>query len=146
MNKESIIAIVLGLVLGILVAGGVVYLSVRQQRIQNTQITQSATPDAGLSPVVVPPTVVIMQSLDIKAPQSGSVTDAREVRIEGSAAIKSLLIMQSPLAAVSQKLESANFSMVMPLALGENTIQVSSYPEGSSAPIQKTVYIYRVIQ
>jgi flagellar basal body-associated protein FliL len=55
MNKESIIAIVLGLVLGILVAGGVVYLSVRQQRIQNTQITQSATPDAGLSPVVVPP-------------------------------------------------------------------------------------------
>ncbi len=145
MNKESIIAIVLGLVLGVVVAGGVVYLSVRQQRIQNAQITPSASSDATLSPIVVPPTVVIMQSLSITGPQSGSVTEAREVRVEGSAAVKSLVIIQSPLTTISQKIESSNFSLIMPLALGENTIQISSYPEGSSVPIQKTVYIYRVI-
>ncbi|MEI6326599.1 MAG: hypothetical protein WCO78_00585 [Candidatus Roizmanbacteria bacterium] len=146
MNKESIIAIILGLVLGILVAGGVVYFSVRQQRIQNTELTHSASADARLTPVVIPPTVVIMRALDITAPQSGSVTDAREVKIEGSAAAKSLLILQSPVAVVSHKLDGSTFSYSFPLALGENTIQVSSYPESSSVPVQKTIYIYRVIQ
>lgn len=143
MNKESLIAIVLGLVFGVLVATGVVYMSIKRQQSQQAK-TQVATSSATLVPTVAPPAIVVMPSLELTAPSSGSLTEAKTIAIQGTTANKSLVIVMSPIITKTLKLATSTFSIDMPLALGENAITVYSYPENGSTPVQKSVYIYRI--
>lgn len=144
MTKESIIAIVLGLVLGVAVAFAVVFYTVHTQKEQNTQIQPDATGASVLVPSVVPPTVTVLRSLEITAPQSGTTAEGKTVAIRGNAGVKTLIIVQS--AAKNQVLttEQDSFSIDFPLVLGENAITVSAYHEGSVVPVQKKLYIYRL--
>ncbi|MEI7652660.1 MAG: hypothetical protein WCJ70_00070 [bacterium] len=143
MNKESLIAIVLGLVFGVLVATGVVYMSIRRQQSLQAK-NQVATSSATLVPTVAPPAIVVMPSLELTAPSSGSLTEAKTIAIQGTTANKSLVIVMSPIITKTLKLATSTFSIDMPLALGENAITVYSYPENGSTPVQKSVYIYRI--
>jgi hypothetical protein len=143
MNKESLIAIVLGLIFGVLVATGAVFLSIKRQRSQQAQ-TQVATSSAALVPTVAPPAIVVLPSLDLSAPASGSLTEAKSIAIQGTTASKSLVIVMSPIITKTLKLATSTFSIDMPLALGENAITIYSYPENGSTPVQKSVYIYRI--
>lgn len=147
MNKESIIAIVLGLVLGIVVAVGAVSITVSRQKARNSQIQEAentASSGAQLQTTIVPPTVTVLQSLQIDAPQSGMITQDKTVAIKGNAGANTLLVVQSPIKTTLTKLDKATFSVDFPLALGENVIAVSAYHEGASVPVQKKLYIYRL--
>lgn len=147
MNKESIIAVVLGLVLGIGVAFGVVFYTVNKQKHENTAIQQAgnASGSASLKPSSAPPTVTILQSLELSSPQSGSITQDKSTVIKGSAGPKTLIIVQSPIKTSTMSVEKDVFSIDFPLALGENTISVSAYHEGAVLPVQKKLYVYRLI-
>ena len=147
MAKESIIAIVLGLVLGIVVAIAAVVYTVNIQKNQNTQIqkkTNESTSSSTLISVTIPPTVTVLQSLEITSPQSGSTTVDKVTTIKGSAGAKTLLVVQSPIKTQVVSTEKNTYSIEFPLALGENVITVSAYHDGAVLPVQKKLYIYRL--
>lgn len=147
MTRESIIAIVLGLVLGVVVALAAVVYTVNVQKKQNTDMqqgTNEASPASTLVSVTIPPTVTVLRSLEIIAPQSGSTSQDKTATIKGTAGANTLLILQSPIKTQSLKTDKDAFSIDFPLALGENVITVSAYHEGSVLPVQKKLYIYRL--
>lgn len=147
MTKESIIAIVLGLVLGVVVALAAVVYTVNVQKKQNTDMqkgAKEATSASALVPVTVPPTVTVLRSLEIIAPQSGSTSPDKTTTIKGTAGKNTLVIVQSPIKTQILKTDKDGFSIDFPLALGENVITVSAYHEGSVVPVQKKLYIYRL--
>ncbi len=148
MNKESIIAIVFGLVLGVGVAIGAVFYTVQKQKINNSSgsiFKSDATNSGALKPVTIPPTVTVLQSLDIEEPQSGIVTQEKTVQVSGTSGKNVLLVFQSPIKTIAQESENGSFKLDFPLALGENTITISAYYPSVPVPVQKKIYIYRII-
>lgn len=146
MNKESIIAIVLGLGLGVIVALGAVFYTVQKQKQANSDVSTSASSSAKLAtPSNIPPTVTVLQSLDIEKPQSGIVTQNKTVTVAGKAGKKALLVFQSPIKSQTLETEMGDFSIDFPLALGENTITVSAYYTNVAIPVQKKLFVYRII-
>jgi len=147
MAKESIIAIVLGLVLGIAVAIAAVAYTVNIQKKQNTQIQQKASEASSPSimvPVSIPPTVTVLQSLEISTPQSGSITPDKTIAIKGNAGQGTLIIAQSPIKTQILNTDKDTYSIDFPLALGENVITLSAYHKGAVLPVQRKLYIYRL--
>ena len=145
MNRESIIAIGLGLLLGIVVAVGTVSITVSRQKERNTKVQtqpQQASSAATIKPLV--PTVTVLQSLEIEAPVSGKITDAKSITVSGTAGEDTLIILQSAIATKATRTSAANFSAEVPLAMGENVITVSAYHDGTTVPVQKKLYIYRL--
>lgn len=147
MTRESIIAIVLGLALGVIVALVAVVYTVNVQKQQNTSMqkkTNEATSSSSIVSVTIPPTVTVLRSLEIIAPQSGSTTQDNSTTIKGTAGTNTLIIVQSPIKTQIVKTDKDAFDINFPLALGENAITVSAYHEGSVLPVQKKLYIYRL--
>lgn len=147
MNKESIIAIVLGLTLGVFVALGAVFYTVQKQKQANTEATSgnNASSSASMAKISMPPTVTVLQSLDIDRPQSGIVTQNKSVTVVGKTGKKALLVFQSPIKTLIEETETGSFSIDFPLALGENTITVSAYYTNVAIPVQKKLFVYRII-
>ncbi len=146
MNKESIIAIILGLTLGIAVAVGAVYYTVQKQKSANSEASATKTGTASASMTVsIPPTVTVLQSLVIERPQSGIVTKEKTMGVTGKKGKQALLVIQSPIHTETQFTETGSFSSDFPLALGENTITISAYYAGVAIPVQKKVFVYRII-
>lgn len=145
MAKESVIAIVLGLVLGVAVALAAVVYTVNIQKKQNTQIQkETASSSSSLVSVTIPPTVTVLRSLEISSPQSGSTSQEKTIVIKGIAGARTLIVVQSPIKTQSLNTDKEAFSIDFPLALGENVITVSAYHEAAVIPVQKKLYIYRL--
>jgi hypothetical protein len=144
MNKESVIAIVLGLVFGILVAGGFLLFTNKSQTVTSKQTTQIASSSAKLEPTQVFPTITVMSSLTIQNPTSGSVTEEKMIRVTGTTSKRALVVLQTPIQTLSKKIDDEVFSFEVSLAYGENSLSLFAYPEGTSIPIQKSLYIYRL--
>lgn len=147
MTKEALIAIALGLLLGVLVAFVAVFYTVKVQKDTNTKtstVVDNASESSTLSATTIPPTVTVLRSLEITAPQSGSTAEGKSVTLKGSAGIGTLLIIQSPVKTQIIKTDRDAFLVDFPLALGENVITVSAYHEGSTIPVQKKLFVYRL--
>lgn len=147
MAKESIIAIVLGLVLGVIVALAAVLYTVNVQKKHNTQMKGNGSQSSASSTLVpesLPPTVTVLRSLEISDPKSGSTTSGKSIIIKGTAGSKTLIVIQSPVKTQVLNTEKDTFSVDFPLALGENVITVSAYHEEAVLPVQKKLYIYRL--
>jgi len=147
MNRESIIAIVLGLTLGVIVALGAVFYTVQKQKQANTEASSAnnASSSASMAKISMPPTVTVLQSLDIDRPQSGIVTQNKSITVVGKTGKQALLVFQSPIKTTVEETETGNFSIDFPLALGENTITVSAYYANVAIPVQKKLFVYRII-
>lgn len=124
MKKETIIAILLGVGLGLVVAV-LVTLKTRHKE------TQKVSPIS--NQLHVTPTVIAkpMQTsiLEISEPQDGAITTTNSVLIKGHAPKDSLIIIQSPLETITLKNDTEDFSQKFSLALGENIIVVTAYPK-----------------
>ena len=137
MKKESIVAIVLGIGLGLVVAFVMIGL-IRQ----STKSTASQVPTVDLKPKV---TDVIGRPMQITAPADREVFSQNRITITGRAAADSLLVIQSPLVEVVQKLTSEEFKIPFDLAVGENVITVSVYPKDKTqSKQQKTIRVYYI--
>ncbi len=138
MKKETLFAIILGIGAGVGVAFFVIT-QTHQNQIKNTNT---------ITPINTTPSVQIKntesQNLEVSEPQIGILTNKKTVTIKGKATKDSLLVVQSPIKQVAQKLDADSFTVAdFPLALGENVILVTVYPKGSpTTSHEKELRIY----
>ncbi len=122
MRKEIIIAIVFGVLLGLIVAV-VMVVRVRQFGGQNqigagNQVTPKVTAKNSQ-----------LQPLEITSPAQDNITDKKTITIKGKALKQSLIVVESPIKDLALKNEKEDFSISFPLSLGENIISVTAYPK-----------------
>jgi len=139
MNKETIIAIVLGIILG----GGIgAYVLFRTGGGDETKIIPVASDKDGKKVVktVLPQG---QQQLEITAPKDKAVVNKNEITITGKVQKNSLIVIQSPIDNKVLKSEKDTFSTKFSLARGENVISINSYTD-SSTPQEVVLSIYFV--
>lgn len=139
MKKEPIIAITFGILLGIGV--GVFILnktsasaSKNNPIAQGNNVLQNAKPKRANDAQIM---------FEISSPVEGTTVSEKTITIKGKATKDSLLVMQSPAGQEVLKNEKEEYSMNVPLALGENIINVTFYPKDSATEYQeKTLRVY----
>lgn len=138
MKKETIVAIVFGVLLG----GFVAIIIITKNR--QVQLEKSKT----IAPTEKPISLQKIdqfkfQPLEIINPASGVIVDKNEITITAKATKKSLVVIQSPIKDTVFKLEKDQFSVNFPLALGENIIRVAVYPQDKKLhPQEKELRVY----
>lgn len=133
MKKETVIAISLGIVAGISIAGVVIVNSRNSSGKGNDILFSDVSPTLSVDTAETTP-------LLITSPDNESVTDAQTTTIKGTAPENAFVIIQSPLEEFSIKLSSTTFSQPMKLMPGENIIRITSYDK--KIVDSRTVTIY----
>jgi len=140
MKKETIIAIILGLLFGGVVA---IFISLKSKDIELSKNKVIAPPKENIvSPNL---TSTEMQPLDLTEPANNAIFDKDIIRFKGTAVKDSLIIIQSPMKDVVVKNTNGKFDIEFPLALGENSIKMVVYPkEKQFRPQEKSIKIYYI--
>ncbi len=138
MKKETVIAIMLGIVFGVIVAV-VMVVKTKDQQIDKVKPMNTA--------LHITPTISVnntqFQPLQITSPETGVIVDKNAVTITGKASKDALIVIQSPIKTMIMKVTSETFSADFPLAFGENVITVSEYQKDTQAVAQeKELKIY----
>ncbi len=120
MKKETIIAIVLGIIAGIGIAGFVIFNSKRAASNSSDVILDNITPTVSLNTDELSP-------LLITAPEDELVVEESTIELTGSAQVGSLMVVQTPNSEDTFTLEESNFTRHLELLPGENIIKVTSY-------------------
>lgn len=138
MKKETMIAIIFGVCLGIVVAVLVIFQSKEKQFSKSKLIdnqTKTLTPKmkvANSSPLI-----------NIEAPTDRVVLNTNSVVIKGKANKNSLILIQSPIKDSVFKNDKEEFQLDFPLAMGENVIQLTNYPADKNIPaVHKLLRVY----
>lgn len=136
MKKEMIVAIVFGVLLGLIVAFLMV-LRVRQSGGQNKISTENQ-----ITPKVMTKNSQL-QPLEITSPSADSITDKNTITIKGKALKDSLIVVESPIKDLAVKNSKEDFSISFPLSLGENIILITAYPKNAKLNSQSnTLKVY----
>ncbi|MBP9691685.1 hypothetical protein KBD81_06425 [Candidatus Woesebacteria bacterium] len=139
MKRETIIAIVFGILLG--AAAGVVVLFQTKSKDAAKVIPIDSNQKKVITPMPVASTSA--EQLVISKPGDRAIVSEKSITITGTAPINALIIAQSPTSEQILKNEKEQFSVTMPLALGENVINISVYA-GSGTPQEQVLRIYYV--
>ncbi|MCX7881459.1 MAG: hypothetical protein N2482_03055 [Patescibacteria group bacterium] len=139
MKKETIIAIILGIVLGITSGVMVVFESREKDLKKNKPMTNQQK-------TIVIPTIKIspiLTFLEIDESFNGKITAEESIKIKGKTNKNSLIIIQSAIKETLLTNEKESFEIDFPLALGENVIRITVYPKDKTAsPLFKELKIY----
>lgn len=139
MKRETVIAISLGILLGVGIGLFVLFKSGTGD--QAKIIPVGETED---KKVVSTSTNTTGQTiLTIQQPTENVVVHNKQVTIKGKAQPNSLIVVQSQVSNAVLKNEKEDFSIPFNLALGENTISVNAYAN-SSNPQEITLKVYYV--
>lgn len=123
MKRETIIAIVLGVVMGALIAIFLI-LNVREKAISEKKIiTTQPTPTLIIEKKEV-------EALEITSPKNDSSVNKDTITITGKAKKNSIIVFNSPSGERALKPEDSEFSIIFPLSLGQNIIKITAYNEG----------------
>jgi len=143
MNRETIIAIGFGIGLGALV--GVVVLF-QTNKAEETKVIPIAR-ESDQKKIVTDESATnsVKANLTLESPQNGAIVSKNSIEIVGSAPKSSLIVAQSPIDETIVKTEDKAFKIEMPLAVGENIIQISAYSD-SSSPQEQTLRVYYIPQ
>lgn len=133
MKKEVIIAIVFGVGLGLTVA----FFMVRQ--IRTMELGSGSQIRTNTGKVKLANVLQNAQNLEIAAPASDAVVDQSSIQIKGKGEPGSLLVIQSVAKEAVEKLKKAEFSVTVPLIVGENIISITMYPEDKTVRTQTKV-------
>jgi hypothetical protein len=138
MKKETIIAITLGIGLGIIVAVFIVFKNRQSQIQKGTALTTSLS----ISPTAPAQNNNII-ALDIVEPTNGTIVNKNSVTIKGTVAKDALVVIQSPIKNLTIKTTSETLDTAFPLALGENVIHIVVYPKDSHVSVkEKELQVY----
>ena len=124
MKKETIIAIILGLIFGGIVA---VFISLKSKDIElskNKVIAPLEEKSSSSSLVGAE-----MEPLEISEPANNAIVEKNAVHFIGTATKDSLIVIQSPIMDLAVINVSGKFDLEFPLALGENSIKIVVYPK-----------------
>lgn len=137
MKKETLIAIIFGVGLGVILA--VVFI----MQSKENQLTK-AKPINNLSKTVTPKLkMVTTPTLEISEPTDNLIVDSNSINIKGKANKNALIVINSPIKDMVFKNEKEEFKVNFPLALGENVIQLTVYPDDKTgSSINKTLQVY----
>jgi len=137
MKRETIIAIVFGIILGGILAVIIITKNKQDQINKNKAIG----PISKITPSVV--FKANAQSLDITEPATGAIVYENSITIKGKADKGATFFLQSAFKDQIYKNEKTDFEIKFPLAFGENTIKITVYPQDSQLKIQeKELKIY----
>ncbi len=138
MKKETVIAIGLGILLGI----GVALFLVARSKQEEINKTKPITTHSNITPTVAITNVQI-QGLEVDQPEDGSIVTKDTVTIKGKASKNSLIVIQTPIKDITLQVDKEQFSSELSLALGENVIRITVYPKDQSLRTQeKELRIY----
>ncbi len=138
MKKEIIVAIVLGIVFGLIVAGIMVFKTInfgsrKGQAVGNSPSISPAL-NSDLNKIKV---------LEISEPQDQQLFDKKTIKIKGRADRDDLIVVSSQGTDLTFRNKKEDFSVDFPLILGENTILVTVYPKNSQISTQeKSLIVY----
>lgn len=124
MKKETIIAVLLGVLFGAVLG---LFLITKNKEIQlskNKVIAPTGTENRSQAE-----NNINFQPLQISEPQDGQILDKNSVSIKGKTTKNSLIVIQSPIKDMVFKNEKETFTVDFPLALGENAIRIVVYPQ-----------------
>lgn len=134
MKKETLIAVLLGVGTGILIAILIIV---------NTR-KNSSFKFGAFQPATITPQITFTpkknEPLLISAPKDGLSTSADKIIITGKAPKNSILIIQSPSHEDALKTTSSDFSIEFPLDLGENIVKVTQHLDKTTDTRTFTVY------
>jgi len=137
MKKESITAIVFGITLGVILAIVFIFQSKENQLSRAKPINnqnKTITPKIKMASTTI---------LEVAEPSDNLIVDAKSITIKGKTNKNALVIINSPIKETVFKNTKEEFSMEFPLALGENVIQITAYPDDKTGQsISKTLKIY----
>lgn len=133
MKKEVLIAIFVGLSMGLIITFGV-------YRVRNS-ITQKPTPDfiedAQNDQAVATPTVLALHS-----PEDGTIQTEKELTVTGTTIANSyIVVFVNDEDYISTSDESGNFTIKVELEDNENIIRVHVIDEGNSAIIEERLVV-----
>jgi len=123
MKKETIVAIILGLLLG----GMVAFFLITKTSEKELEKSKAIAPTSTLNQEKVA-VVSGYQNLEISQPQDEEIVDKEMVTISGKVEKNSLIVIQSPIKEVILNADNNSFQTDFPLALGENVIKIVAYP------------------
>ncbi len=140
MKKETVIAIFLGLVFGSLLG----FFLITKNKEEEIKKNKTIAPTGLLTEKKTSANQKInFQPLEITDPNDSSIIDKNLVVLRGKATKNALIVVQSPIKDIVYKNKTENFSLELPLALGENVIKIVVYPEDKTFSIQeKTLHLY----
>ena len=141
MNRETIIAVVLGILLGVGIGFFVLFQSSRSDQTKVIPISG----DAENKKVVTTSRGQDEAILEIKEPLNMAIVNTNKITIKGIVEKNSLIVIQSPINNKVFKTENETFETTYPLSLGENTISINAYSK-SSTPQEITLKIYYVVE
>lgn len=124
MKKETLIAVIFGILLGLILAVGILTKTKERELEKSKPLNNSLS----LSPTLSPEAVAF-QNLEISEPSENIIVNKKSVSIKGKANKDSLVIIQSPIKDMVLKQEKSDFSIEFPLAFGENIIKINVYPK-----------------
>ncbi len=132
MKKETLMAVILGVVLGIGVAA-VMLLQTRkgdQPKVVPIAASSNITPQQSRAPTRD-------NNFELSEPEDNIITDTKDVVLKGKTTKGSLIIIQSPVSLKTVKTDKDTFSIDFPLALGENVISISAYAPDSKGSVRE---------
>ena len=140
MKKEVLIAIVCGVGLGLIVA----FVMVRQ--IHEMEIDKGAQIKTNSGKLQLSTTSQNAHNLEISEPSTDAVVDQSSITIKGKAQSKSFLVFQSTAKDSVMKLgNKSDFSIKLPIIVGENVISITMYPEDKTVRTQeKIIKVYNL--
>lgn len=139
MKKETGFAIFLGIAFGIVVS------LVMILKTKDTQLGKSKplTSEKKAAPVALEVENQPNIAFKITEPSDKAIVSGKTVVFKGEAQKDALLVVQSPIKDIAMKLDKDTFSFTMPLAMGENVISLTIYPNGQQGRgQQKELRVY----
>ncbi len=135
MKKETILATVFGVLLGLIVALILIFF-LRPSGYEKIEQTKST-----LTPKVVKNNNLV--PLEIKEPSDRAISDKDTITISGTTKKGSLIIVESPISEKVLTNKSESFKLSFPLARGENLITIRAYVDRTqTVPQIKTLKVY----
>lgn len=137
MKKESVVAAVSGIVLGVVIAI-IILINLKNKEIQSKKT---------ISPQITP-TVTILnvktQGLEISEPTADMIVNKKDIVIKGKAEKDSLIVVQSATTEKVEKISTGEFGINFSLSLGENLIKVTSYKDKANE--EKSIKVYYIVE
>lgn len=139
MKRETLFAISLGILLGVGIGLFVLFKSSNGEETKVIPVTGDTQETKVVNTTVSDDQVV----LSVAEPTDNLIVKTNEIQIKGKTAANSLIVIQSQVNNEVFKNEKQDFSVTFPLALGENTISISSYSQ-SSTPQEITLKVFYI--
>lgn len=131
MKKESVIALLFGILLG----GIVAFIIIAKNKQSQQEKTKTLTPQITTTPALTD--FSNSQRLEVISPHDKAIVDKNTVTITGKVVKNSLIIIQSPIKEIAFNNDKEEFSKDFPLTIGENVIKVSAYPKDTKLRSQE---------